>query len=195
MACEPLNKNNSCVYTANGKGPLVTAEDDQWKEDGSESHRRNENSPHYARNVSVSPKARPCEKLTEKPKEKCVSLTLLTGLTTAPEGGTWNMGLRSVGGPLGGGHARSGAPLNSRARSNASFTPAAGTFHLLVSVITAPPCLVPSSLLGGRAPRLIMLGVACVVDHSWSINTHVFIWMFFINVSKFPIANDINPES
>ena len=68
-------------------------------------------------------------------------------------------------------------------------------FHLLVSVITAPPCLVPSGLPGGRAPRLIMLGSACAVDHSWSINTHVFVWMFFINVSKFPIANDINPES
>ena len=40
-----------------------------------------------------------------------------------------------------------------------------------------------------------MLGITCVVDHSWSINTHVFIWMFFINVPKFPIANDINPES
>ena len=153
MACEPLNKNNSCVYTANGKGPLVTAEDDQWKEDGSESHRRNENSPHYARNVSVSPKARPCEKLTEKPKEKCVSLTLLTGLTTAPEGGTWNMGLRSVGGPLGGGHARSGAPLNSRARSNASFTPAAGTFHLLAQLPGCgfgPPACHPWPRSSGR---------------------------------------------
>lgn len=67
--------------------------------------------------------------------------------------------------------------------------------HLLVSLVTAPPCLVPSGLLGGRAPRLILLGVACVADHSWSINTHVFIWMFFIHVPKFPVANDINPES
>lgn len=29
MACEPLNKNNSSVYTAGGKAPPVTAEDDQ----------------------------------------------------------------------------------------------------------------------------------------------------------------------
>lgn len=66
MACEPLNKNNSCVYRADGKGTLVTAEDDQWKEDGSESHRRNESSPHYARNLPVSPKVCPYEKLKEK---------------------------------------------------------------------------------------------------------------------------------